>query len=167
MKDMNDGYIDLLMKEWGMERCSRTMQACMRWALRPYPGAALLILRREPRLQVEILSWVPETVWAYFPIHHGQIADQYLNSQLKFIIKNLGLHLKDEAHVLLLLGTRRKPGETADDCGVQLLHHFGHIFLYLRTPKSRNECDDARRENARLCGWKIPKKVRSGKKSCF
>jgi len=156
----DDSYIDPLLHEWRMERCSLKIQASMWWALRCYPAEVLLTLRGEHRLQVEVLSWVPETVWAYFPIHHGQIGGQHLNEQLQFFVAKK-LPLKREAEILLLLGARLHRGETAQECGGHILHHLSHVLLYLRNPKSRNECDDARRENARLCGWKMPKKERS------
>jgi hypothetical protein len=143
-------YVDFLMVEWGLERCSRSIQQCMRWVLRCYPADTLLSLRREPRLQVEVFSRVPETVWAYFPIRPGQ---GEVNLQLKWFVQSGRLRLKDEAEILLLLGARLRHGETAEDCEGQILHHLGHVLLYLRSPESPNECADARRENALRCGW--------------
>lgn len=153
-----DPYVEFLMDEWQMQRASRSIQACMRNMLSAYPSGALMMLRREPRLQIEIEipRRVPEPVWAYFPVHRGQVGDEHLNEQLPWMIAAGSVRRpKRKTEILLVVGQSLKKGESMTDCEDQILHHLGHVFLYLRDPHANNDCTEAAYENAVLCGWEL------------
>lgn len=69
-------------------------------------------------------------LWAYFPVY-----------RLRLIARKL--QPKPETRVLLVLSTAhfdRQPVRRSCD---ELRDHLGHVLLYLRKPKARNECADA------------------------
>ena len=138
-------YVDLLMAEWGLQRYSHRLQTCMRRVLRELTPESQLVLRREPKLQVEVVPESTESVWAYFPVHRR-----------RFIVTRLKLKLKPTARVLLVIS------EKHTDSDIQftdyLRDHLGHVLLYLRSPRSRNERQDAGREWLMSCDSQ-PKKA--------
>ncbi len=118
--------------------------------LNQIPAETLLTLRREPRLQVEAVLRTPETMWAYFPIRAGQVGDEHLNIQLDLLVQASKLTLRAKAEILLLLRTKMGRGENDPDVMGDMAHHFGHLSLYLRNPKAKNNCPDATRVWNRL-----------------
>jgi hypothetical protein len=76
------------------------------------------------------------SVWAYFPIHRGRRLVQ-------------GLHPKPATRVLLVFNAAECDATPVKLLQGYLRDHLGHVLLYLRKPKARNECGDAYREWAR------------------
>jgi hypothetical protein len=73
------------------------------------------------------------SVWAYFPVHRRRL-----------VARNI--RLNPATRVLLVLSKpeiEKQPLRLTRD---QLRDHLGHTLLYLRSPRSRNECKDAMRE---------------------
>jgi hypothetical protein len=132
-----DFYVDLLMQQWRMGEQSPRIQTCVRKVLSEMEVSALLVLRREPRLEVIVRPDDALSVWAYFPIHCRRwIARQ--------------LHPKAQTRVLLVFSLpkcEKTPAKVLQD---QIRDHLGHVLLYLRDPKARNECRDAMKE-WRMC----------------
>ncbi len=131
--------MDFRMKEWGMAEQPPRLQSCVRKALCELDGEALLRLK-DPRLEVMV---IPESsgmgfVWPYFPIHkHRSVVKQAIE---------FGQRPKTETRVLLVLTApdfETQPAPFLDDC---LRDALGHVLLYLRAPKARNECSDAMNE---------------------
>jgi hypothetical protein len=72
-------------------------------------------------------------VWAYFPVHRNRLIARRLQP-------------KPQTRVLLVLSAAdfaKEPARTLED---YLRDHLGHVLLYLRSPKARNECRDAMQE---------------------
>jgi hypothetical protein len=140
-------YVGFRMDEWRMGEQSPSIQSCVRKILHELRPEAHLRLK-DPRLQVMVLPESEYSVWAYFPVHRGRwIARKVLP--------------KPETRVLLVLSTAgfaEEPAKTLED---YLRDHFGHILLYLRSPKASSECADAQKEWRRLrlpraCGRCLP-----------
>ena len=126
------GYVHSRMNEWRMGEQSRRMQTCLRRVLNELVDEALLTLK-DPKLEVMLLPEADFSVWAYFPIHGNRLIARRLRP-------------KPQTRVLLVLSTAafgKEPVEMLED---GLRDHFGHVLLYLRSPKARNECADAQRE---------------------
>ncbi len=150
----NTFYVGLRMQEWGMGEQSRRIQSSVRRVLNELTGEALLFLK-DPRLEVKVLSdadlqrvaedgglrtsdgWkghpslmIGHSVWAYFPIGYiGRL-----------------LYPKPETCALLVFSApqaKREQGKLFED---RLRDHLGHVLLYLRSPKARNDCPDAMKE---------------------
>jgi hypothetical protein len=67
-------YVEFLIDEWRIPEQPRRLRACLRRVLTELVVEALLVLRREPKLQVMVcrdLSSEVDHVWAYFPMHPG------------------------------------------------------------------------------------------------
>jgi hypothetical protein len=128
-------YVELLMAEWGMENCSPRLQACMRRVLGELGIEAQITLRNNPKLQVIVLPEAVHNVWACFPAHRK-----------RWVVRHFKIKLKPTARVLLLVGENRIEQQSARMNNINLRDHLGHVLLYLRFPKARNECTDALRE---------------------
>jgi hypothetical protein len=128
-------YVDLLITEWGIEKCSPRLQACMRRVLGELSPGAQLRLRKNPKLQIVVLSEADRSVWAYFPIHPKRT-----------VIRHLDIKLKRGAAVLLVLSEKHFQEQSVRITNAELRDHLGHALLYLRSPRKRNECEDALRE---------------------
>jgi hypothetical protein len=139
-----------VLDEWGIERCSSRLQSCVRLALTRLSSEALLRLRGDSRLQVEAVRLNPESIWAYFPVRSGECGDRPVNLQLEPLVRVNGLKIKKRTAILLLLRTRVGRGEKDSALVGDILHHLGHVLLYLRNPKRRNDCCDARQEVRRV-----------------
>jgi hypothetical protein len=128
-------YSDLLLDEWGVDKQSLSLKACVRRVLSELSIDAHLTLRREPRLQVVIL---PESVpgfrvWSYFPIYERRSIVQQL--------ADIGISTRPSTRVLLVIS------ETlSEDEADYLRDGLGHVLLYLRSPRATNDCDAAMRE---------------------
>ncbi len=127
---------DLLIKEWGLQ--SHPQKRLIRRVLGEMHAEAQLILRNEPKLQVEIHPKAPFSVWAFFPAHRR-----------RFIVIRFNLQLKPTTRVLLLLSTKHQDNDSQFQD--HLRDHLGHVLLYLQSPRSRNECQDAEREWRQAC----------------
>lgn len=125
-------YADLLLREWEIPVGSRT-EDCLRSVLEELQPSAQMLLRNEPKLQVLVHPKAGVSVWAYFPAH-----------QRRSIVRSLGIQLTPTARVLLLI--RVQNDESDSQFMDHLRDHLGHVLLYLRSPRARNECDDAGRE---------------------
>jgi len=128
-------YVDLLIAEWGIEKRSPKLGACMRRVLSELETGAQLTLRKNPKLQVAVLPEAGVSVWAYFPIHRK-----------RWVVRRWKIELKPTARVLLLISEKRIDQQSARMTNIDLRHHLGHALLYLRSPRKRNECPDADRE---------------------
>ncbi len=126
-------YVDSLMTEWGPWR-SRSVRTCMSSVLAELSSEALLVLRRNPRLEVvRSLDKTDYSIWAYFPIHSRRhVARQYKPRQ--------------ETQVLIVINESLLKGQPLEQSKAQLRDHLGHTMLYLRSPRASNECADAMRE---------------------
>jgi len=162
------------MQEWGMSEQSRRIQTSVRRVLSELDCDALLRLK-DQRLEVKVLSeadvhivetvirtmvirtltsvptpqqwqaarlrWlkrhpgiiIGHSVWAYFPIHRKRTVAQLFPP-------------KPETRVLLVFGPPKAKGETVRFFEDALRDHLGHVLLYLRSPKARNNCPNALRE---------------------
>jgi hypothetical protein len=147
-------HADFRMQEWGMGEQSRRIQRSVRRVLIELSTESLLRLK-DPRLQVLVSPTTIYDTWAYFPMHSK---NHFSGPQeCRLIMEPLAL---PETRVLLLLGTNftRKamlaatvvlPPDTTtspSDFEDYLRHQLGHVLLYLRSPKARNNCPDALRE---------------------
>ena len=143
---MGEGaYVDLLMHEWGLAKQPQRIQEWVRRILEELETEALLILRREPRLEVQFRPEAGHSVWAYFPIYRRRLIAQHCKP-------------KPSTQILLLFGVKRFEQEDpkfSDEC---LRDHLGHTLLYLRSPKAQNECADAMRE------WRRSARARAKRK---
>ena len=129
-------HVDLLMREWRMAGQSRRIQVSVRKVLSELAAEACLSLM-DRRLEVIVLPdptpgrW--DSVWAYFPIHRRRLVARRLRP-------------KPETRVLLVFSTADAEHEPCDAFEVYLRDHLGHVLLFLRAPRSPNECIDAERE---------------------
>ena len=130
MKSVNP-YVDFRMEEWRMAEQSPGVQTSVRRVLNELSTESLLRLK-DPKFEVMARPEKSFSVWAYFPIHRN----------LR-IARELGP--KPETRVLLVFSTAslRDKRKFFEDC---LRDHLGHVLLYLRSPKARNECPDAQEE---------------------
>lgn len=138
-----DSYVSLLLQEWQIKPSK--LREAVASALSELSASALFRLRNEPRLQVEMDRGAPET-WAYFPIHQGQVGDEHVNLQLGFVVRAAGIRLREDAEILLLLKDRLRRGQNDRARIDEIVHHLGHILLYLRNAKAKNTCHAANRE---------------------
>jgi hypothetical protein len=164
--------IDARMREWGMRKRPRRLQALVRKVLSELDCAALFFLN-DKRLEVRVVPrrWTAiayNGVWAYFPIlprwtrrarelaasgvalSRPGVAVRYIGGgnlrdrdaiERVFIIGQL--LPRPETRVLLVLRFEERFEKIFED---QVRHHLGHVLLFLRDPKARNECDDAENE---------------------
>jgi hypothetical protein len=107
----------------------RRIQVSVRGVLSELSVTSLLTLK-DLRLEVRVLPESIHNTWAYFPIHRRRLIAHKLGS-------------KPQTRVLLVIGTVGFEKETFEG---YLRHHVGHAMLYLRSPKSPNECEDAMKE---------------------
>jgi hypothetical protein len=128
-------YPDLLMAEWGLDRWHGKLQRCLRRVLGELVTEAHLVLRRNPKLQVALSDSAPFSVWAYFPIHRRRT-----------ILSSCSISLVPGARTMLLINPTIVESQPHRQNCNQLRDHLGHLLLYLRDPKARNECSDASRE---------------------
>jgi len=133
-------YVDVLLAEWEIEKRSPRVQACVRRALGELSPEALLVLRKNPKLQIAVRPEAGFSVWAYFPAHRKRL-----------IVRQLNIVLKPGASVLLVIGEKQVEQESARLTNANLRDHLGHVLLYLRNPKESNECEDAIKEWKRAC----------------
>jgi hypothetical protein len=103
-------YADLLLAEWGIETRSLAVRTCMRRVLGELATETLLVLRRNPKLQVAVLPEAVFSVWAYFPAHRK-----------RRIVRHLNIELKPTARVLLVIGEKQIDQQAAkiDRCRAQ------------------------------------------------
>jgi hypothetical protein len=144
MSRRNGSYADILIAEWGIGKCSPRVQTRMRRVLGELSPGAQMVLRRNPKLQVVAVSETGFSVWAYFPAHRK-----------RQIVRDLQIELRPTARVLLVICETLIEQQPARLTDAQLRDHLGHTLLYLRSPKSRNECADASRE------WRLEKGSRT------
>jgi hypothetical protein len=126
-------YVELLIDEWRIPESPRRLRSCLRRVLRELEVEALLTLGREPRLEVIVCPEDGLGVWAYFPIHRRRLIAQ----QCKPRPATRGLLVFNVPVIA------KQPTTVTED---QMRDHLGHMLLYLRSPKARNECIDAQRE---------------------
>lgn len=131
----SDFYVDRLIAEWDLEKHSAKLQGCLRRVLRELAVESQLVLSKEPKLQVEVLPGGGHSVWAYFPVHRR-----------RHVVRALEIQLKPTARVLLLISETRVREVSESQFTDYLRDHLGHVLLYLRSPRARNECEDATRE---------------------
>jgi hypothetical protein len=128
-------YVNLLIAEWGVEKRSPKVLACMRRVLAELSGEAQLTLRKNPKLQVLVLPEAAFSVWAYFPVHRRRT-----------VVSQLAVQLNPTARVLLVISEKHLEQQSVRKTNAELRDHLGHVLLYLRSPKKQNDCDDALRE---------------------
>jgi hypothetical protein len=120
------------MEEWGLVTQTPRLRNCMRRVLGELHISTLIALRREPKLEV-IVAPDGYSVWAYFPIHRGRLISREL-------------HPKPETKVLLVFGVATLEKEPVRQFEAEIRDHLGHVLLYLRSPKAKNDCPDAMKE---------------------
>lgn len=140
--------VDLLMTEWDLPKGNKKLRRCMRQALAELLAESQLQLRRNPKLQVVVLPESSFSVWAYFPAHRK-----------RWIVRRFGIELKPGSRVILVISLKDVQEQPATRTIAELRHHLGHTLLYLRRPRSRNECRDAERE------WRASVVTQSPKRS--
>ena len=149
-------YADVLMQEWGMAEQSGRLQASFETVLSELTGEACLLLR-DTRLEVAVLprsitgAW--DSVWAFFPIHRRRLVARRLKP-------------KPETRILLVICPATAETEPSEAFEVYLRDHIGHVLLYLRDPKARNECADAERQwrmSVKAAPAKAKRPMRKGK----
>lgn len=67
-----DGYVKLLMKEWGLDKQHAKFQSEVEAVLMELCASTQLSLRNESRLQVEVIEG-DHKPWAYFPIDESEV----------------------------------------------------------------------------------------------
>jgi hypothetical protein len=137
MKNGNKFYVDVRMKEWGMDEQPRRIQTIVRRVLNEMEAGALVFLK-DPRFEVMVLPGEQFAVWPYFTINRRRC-----------IVKEaiaLGLPPKDETRILLVLGARSFEKEPVELLADYLRDGLGHVLLYLRSPKAWNGCGEAMKE---------------------
>jgi hypothetical protein len=132
MKNLSQGMADDTVKWLGVRTRSARVTDCLRRVFSELHPATLLFLR-DKRLQVEVRKDAPFSVWAYFPAHRRR----WIAREVK---------LKPTTRVLLVLSKSQIAKQSRRLTRDELRDHLGHTLLYLRSPKSRNECGDAIRE---------------------
>ena len=155
-------YVDRLMQEWRVGEHSRRIQTCLRRVLCELCDEAVLALKNELRLEVQIRPDADHSVWAYFPMHsrlrssNVRVPQPGTMDELATAMRAATNDLyrrqlaakkfkpKPATEVLLVLNAATR--EKQDLFRNQLRDHLGHTLLYLRNPKARNECKDAEKE---------------------
>jgi hypothetical protein len=134
--NMKDTFlVGLLMAEWGLTDHSEKLKKCVRRVLTELCTSSQLVLRRNPKLQVVVLSDAHFSVWAYFPVHHRRM-----------VVRQFRIRLNPTTRVLLVFSETQVEQQPARKTNAELRDHLGHVLLYLRRPKAQNECKDAWRE---------------------
>ena len=129
-------YVDILLTEWGVDGHAPRLAATVRDALSELAAEAYLLLR-DPRLQVVIRPAAAFSVWAYFPVGpHRSIVKE---------LASVGVPMRPTTRVLLLIDARM-PDKDEGNFSDHLRDHLGHVLLYLRDPRAKNDCDAAMRE---------------------
>ena len=95
-------------------------------------GRAALLDRR---LQVAVVPFSDSTdpVWAYFPVHRRRRIARHVD-------------LRPETRVLLVFYQPDMRSHSKEYMMNKLRHHLGHVFLYLRNSKSKEDCPAAEEE---------------------
>lgn len=163
-KTGEESYVDLLLQEWGISKRSRRLHDCLRRVLRELHPQALMVLRREPKVEVICGSAADYAVWAYFPMHPAlQIAKQRrpksgsmaeLVSALRAGVSDIykrrliasQYRPKPATRVLLVLSEKHFEKQPLGRSKDELRDHLGHTLLFLRSPRAPNECSDAQRK---------------------
>lgn len=122
-------YVEFRMDEWGIGAQSRRAQRSVRRVLNELHPEALLRLK-DARLEMMVLPEADFSVWGYFPVHRLRLIARKLNP-------------KPETRVLLVLSITHFDRQPVRQSCDELRDHLGHVLLYLRKPKARNECADA------------------------
>jgi hypothetical protein len=135
--------VDLLLNEWYINRDQQKLRKCLRRVLGELAAETQLVLRRNPKLQVSVSNKAPFSVWAYFPMHRRRTVLSYCE-----------MGLAPGARVLLLINPNIIDSQSQRQTCDELRDHLGHVLLYLREPKGRNECSDANHEFERSKGWR-------------
>jgi hypothetical protein len=139
VKAKSETYADLLVMEWGIDKCSPKLKRAMYNVLTELVAEAQLFLRRNPKLQVAVVDSEKHfSVWAYFPVHRRRLIAK-------------AVQLKPSARVLLVISKPRVEKQPRKTTEAELRDHFGHVLLYLRDPKAHNDCPQALREWDRAC----------------
>ena len=151
------------------------LQRCVRRVLNELEAEALLCLK-DRRLEVRVVRggspWHDSSVWTYFPIYPAlqqghalgakAAAKQMLALSLARVAgdakevrradlqcrRTIAQRLRPRRQTRILMVFSRAPfeSEPAHVLKEHLRDHLGHVLLYLRNPKARNECPDAQRE---------------------
>lgn len=145
-------YLDMLLEDWGVDKAPPRLKACIRGVLGELDPSAHLLLRRNPTLQVTIRPDAGYSVWAYFPVHKRRMIVRQLADD--------GILLRVESRVLLVISEKlsKKDADNMRD-------HLGHVLLYLRCPRAKNDCEAASREwNANVAAPHTFQMTRKGMK---
>jgi len=126
-------YLDMLLDEWDVGQQPPAFKACIRGVLGELGPSAHLILLRAPSLQVTIRPDADYIVWAYFPVHRHRLIVRRLVDD--------GFLLRADSRVLLVISEN-----LSDEDADHMRDHLGHVLLYLRHPRAKNDCGAASRE---------------------
>jgi hypothetical protein len=125
----------------GLRPGSDTATICLGRVLSECHPSSLLLFR-DKRLQIEVVKVDDPirdySVWAYFPVHRR-----------RWIAKRVSL--QPSSKVLLVLSLPLIEKQPRRLTYAQMRDHLGHAFLYLLSPKARNECQDAMKWWKRAC----------------
>ena len=181
--------LDLLMDEWRASKWPPRIQRCVRRVLNELCAQSILVLRREPRLEVMVRPEAEHSVWAYFPMHPElqtpRQATPKPSSMADFrrVLRAATDELyrrrlaaqkykpKPATRVLLVLSEKHFAEQSIRKSEDQLRDHFGHVLLYLRDPKASNDCANAMRtwrasseiaRKAAFARWKGPREGQVG-----
>ena len=167
--------IEFRMQEWGLGREPSRLQRCVRGVLNELNAKALLRLK-DRRLEVRVIGggspWADSSVWTYLPIHPALQRGEALSAKAAakqrlalLLARAVGdarearradlqcrrsiaqrLRPRRQTRVLMVFSRAGFESEPARVLKAHLRDHLGHVLLYLRNPKARNECPDAQRE---------------------
>jgi len=110
------------------------LEECLAEALLELGMAARsALLDRRLQLAVVPSSDATDPVWAYFPVHRRRKIARHVD-------------VRPETRVLLVFCEPDVRSQSKEYIMNKLRHHLGHVFLYLRNPKSTHDCPAAEEE---------------------
>ena len=126
------------MAEWRIPVAEHAFYRSIRRVLDELDPTGLTRLN-DPAFEVMVLRkadtriWSPCSVWAYFPVHRRRWITKKLNP-------------RPATRMLLVFGMENFEEEKPAEFEWRLRDHIGHVLLYLRSPRAKNDCPDAMKE---------------------
>lgn len=132
--------LNVLREQWALEQglfdaySFPEVEECLDEALREL-GMAARVALLDRRLQVAVVPFSHNTdpVWAYFPVHRRRRIARHVD-------------LRPETRVLLVFYQPDVRTQSKEYLLNKLHHHLGHVFLWLRDSKLKQDCLAAEEE---------------------